>query len=757
MCKPWPLFLPFCAFGLLSSIATASEQAAQENPAQTVDPVSEAIEEIVVTGLRRETPLQETALSIGVLTDEAIQGGRLRGLDDYWRQIPSMSVTDSGPFGTLAVIRGLSANFGASQNEPLSSIYLDETPLTNSGGYFTAPPDIYLVDMERVEVLRGPQGTLFGASSMGGTIRSFTRKPDPSKSNFSVETALSSTRHGGMNTEINAVFNQVLTPERSALRVAVYHRDDDGFVDDIRLGREDVNWERIQGLRLTASTLVGERLSLNAKVLYQDFEAGSYNEMDPNGKPEIGLPTSGDYQLALFSPEYRADEVILYNLEATYTTPAADWLSITSYYEHRSEYVIDIADEMNFVFGEYMPTALDGWFSQDVFMQEFRVVSNADGPVGWLAGMFYLDQEGPWAEVAPSPGFNNSQFCIDWGAPLPGAPYPTCTGYPDGEEYLEDINGSVAREDLGIYASVSYDIGDRWQAIIGGRWYDMRSSFEELLDGFWMGGFGFPPEAGDLADESGTTWSGSLAFRPGENTTVYGRAAQGFRQGGANEPGIFDLCTDAPDRYESDTLWSYEVGARTVFLNDRLVVNATAYHIDWNDAQVALFNFACANYYTANSGEASSRGLELEINAVINDNWSLLLSAGYTDAELDDGLDDPAVDAPAGTELPYVPDVTASLTSSHRFSIVDNLEGFTLLEAQHTGRSYSSLDLASRVELPSYTLVNLRAGVDKGEWSTEIFAENLLDEQAMFSCCRLNGEYVVNRPRTVGVRVSYGR
>ena len=723
-------------------------------PVDVESHADEVIEEIIVTAMRRETPLQETALSVGVLTGEALDAAGLRDFDDYWRQVPSMSVTDFGLFGTLAVIRGLSQNFGAERDEALSALYLDETPLTNPSGAFTAPPDFYLVDMERVEVLRGPQGTLFGASSMGGAIRNVTNKPDIMKSDYSVETRLSSTRHGGLNSEVNAVFNQVLEPDRSALRVAAYYQDDEGFVDDIGLDRKDVNWERTQGIRLSASTLIGDRLSLVGKVQYQDFEAGSYNEVDPNGKPEIGLETTGDYQLALLVPESRSDEVILYNLEAKYTTPTANWLSITSYFEHETTYVIDIADEMNFYFGQYLPAPIDGANTQEVFTQEFRVISNSGGPMGWLAGIFYMNQEVPYVEIIPTPGFNNTPFCtIGNPPPPPGAPYPTCTGLPDGEELYWDIGGKEDREDLGVYGDVELDLGDRWHAVIGARWYDISSSFTSYGDGFGVGGFDLPPDSGDLADEDGTTWMGSLAYRPVESTMVYGRVAQGFRAGGGNR----DDCSAAPEIYDSDTLWSYEIGARSTLLDDRLIVNATAYYIDWTDAQVSFWDDDCLGYYTTNSGEASSRGLELEMSAAISDNWSLLFSTGYTDAKLEKGLDDPAIDAPAGTELPYVPEITASLTSSHLFPIFGNREGFALIEAQHTGRSYSNLDLGVRIELPSYTLVNLRAGVDTGDWSAEIFAENIVDEQASYSCCRINGEYVTNRPRTIGVRVTYRR
>ena len=247
---------------LLSVIGIGASALAEEIQPANEAKVDEALDEIVVTATRRETPLQETALSVAALTGDYLDEAGLRDFDDYWRQVPSLAIAESGPFGTQAVIRGMSANFGAVSDEPLSALYFDETPLTNPAGYFTAPPDVYLVDMERVEVLRGPQGTLFGASSMGGAIRYISNKPDLTSSQFSVDSGFSTTDHGGNNTELSGVFNHVLVPESSALRLVAYYRDDAGFIDDIGLQRRDINWRETQGLRLSATSVINDRLSI---------------------------------------------------------------------------------------------------------------------------------------------------------------------------------------------------------------------------------------------------------------------------------------------------------------------------------------------------------------------------------------------------------------------------------------------------------------------------------------------------------------
>jgi outer membrane receptor protein involved in Fe transport len=737
---------------LLLAAATAVPQA-NVSAAETVasDSPMEIIEEIVVTATRRETRLQETAASVGVMSAQELEATLALSFEDYWRRIPSMAVTDLGLFGTQTAIRGLSGGAGALQGEPLTATYLNDTPLTQSDGYFRTTPDLYLVDMERIEVLRGPQGALFGASSMGGAIRNITKAPNEHQSEQRIEGTVSNTEHGGTNYILNAIFNQPLVKDRSAVRLAAFYQDMEGWVDDIGLDRENVNWNRVKGFRLSANTRFGDRVFVTGNIHYQDLEAGSYDEVDPNGKPEIGLATEGDYELALLVPESRADDLVVYSLDIDYAADRADWTSVTSYFESDSAYAIDIADEMNLYAGAYTTATIAGEFTHEAFSQEFRVASTEESRLGWLAGFFYLDKEVSGFERDPAPGFNNHPACVGVD-PLPDAPYPTCTGYPDGEEVMLVEQYTDTREDYGLFGDLSYEFGERWSASIGARWYQIEKGRDSLASGMWAGGFGVTDSW--RSKEDGVTGKASISYRFSDDVMTYALASQGFRPGGATGASIVELCPEAPESYESDTLWNYELGMRASWLNDRLKVNGTVYHIDWSDAQVNVFSEDCLFYYTENSGEATSDGIELEVAALITPNWDLLLTAGYTDAVLQQALDDPAVDAPAGTELANVPDMTASLATTYTFPVLGN-NGFLRADIQYTGNSYNWVDLNVRQRLPSYTLVNFRIGIDTGRWRTELFAENLFDEQAVLAQTRINGEYSTNRPRTVGLRATF--
>jgi len=713
------------------------------------------IEEIIVTATRRESTLQDTALSLAVLTEENLRDAHLRDFEDYWRAVPSMAVTDSGPFGTRVTIRGLSGNASARSDEALAAVYLDDTPVTAPEGFFTSPPDIYLVDVDRIEVLRGPQGTLFGASSMGGAVRTISKVPELSRVTHSYHGSVSNTQRGGLNYEINATWNLPIVEGRSAIRLAAYYRNLDGYVDDIGLGQRNVNSSETAGFRLSAHSRIGDNSSVIARVQYQDVDMGSFNEVDPNGKPEIGLPTTGNYQLALLVDESRKDSFLLYSLEFDFASALADWTSVTSYIENDADYVVDVSDEMNTFFGGYLPASDAGFYNQQALTQEFRVASNDDGPLEWQAGLFYLDQDVPRFDIFPASGFNDIPFCVAVDPPPPAnAPAPTCSGFPDGEEVLLFEPITATREDYGVFGELGYRFDDRWEATLGARWYRIEKTLVGTSSGLFVGGFDVPTNV--ASDEDGINAKGSLKFHLSDDVMIYALASQGFRPGGANDPSLREVCPDAPPQYESDSLWNYELGTRTRWAHDRVSLNATIFYMDWSDAQIVVLSPICAQTYIDNVGQATSKGIEMELAALLADDWELALGAGYTGAKLDESLPNTGVDAPAGTELPNVPRLTASLAATWHFRAFD-LPAHVRTDAQYTGSSYSDIDRARRVEKPEYTLIDLALGFETDRWRAELFVDNLLDEQAMLSCCRLNDEFVTNRPRTIGIRASYSR
>ena len=617
----------------------------------------------------------------------------------------------------------------------MPAFYLDENAVTNDGGLFTAAPDFNLVDVDRVEVLRGPQGTIIGANAMGGAIRIITNQPDASEASQNYEGIFSSTAHGGNNYEFNATLNQPLAADRSAVRLTAYYRNADGFIDDIGQENENANSDKTVGVRLSANTLIGDKLKLTGKIQYQNLEAGAFNFVDPNGKPEAGLIIDSDYQMALMSPETLDEALTIFGLTADYATTWGDWVSATSWFESESDIRIDLSDEMFYGFGTYYPAQFQIHIEQKVFSQEIRFVSSPGDTINWLAGAFYLNQKTPRHDYLPAPGFND--ICDG------------CTGQPDGEEVLLDSSFEEKRRDLAFFGEISYRFNERLEATAGARWYEIKKDQYGVGSGIFAGGDDVITDL-DSKDD-GVIPKFSLDWTINNDAMLYALASKGFRPGGANEVAAVITC-DAPETYGPDELWNYEIGAKTSWFDKRLTFNTTIYHMDWSEVQV-LEQSTCDFISTINAGEATSNGLEMELYAVISNSWELQASLGYNKTTFDDDV--PELNAPAGTEFPNAPGITASLAATYYYPLGERFNGFVRADLQFTDSTYTEHDIEYREILPSYTLFNLRVGFTDDHWWVTLFADNLFDEKATTYCCRLNGEYTINRPRTIGLRTGY--
>jgi outer membrane receptor protein involved in Fe transport len=695
------------------------------------------LEEIIVTATRRDTALQDTPLSIGVLTAQDIEDSGALHIFDYWRMIPSLAVTDWGFAGNRFIIRGLSGSSGPETDESLTANYLDDTLLVSPQGLFTHAPSFRLVDINRVEVLRGPQGTLFGAGSMGGAIRLITNQPDVTRSTQSYEAVISNTAHGDLNFGVTGVWNLPVVEDRSALRIVAYRFDDDGYIDDIGQGQDNANGVTTTGLRLSGTARVSDQFEITGKIAYEDMKLDGFTFVDPNGKPPVGLIITGDYQSALMTDEWREEETVLYNLNLNYSSAAGDFVSVTSYFDSETDAQLDISESINVFFGVFFPAwAVDG-FRQKAFMQEIRFASDTGGRFDWLAGAFYSDMTFDRGTVLPAPGFN--------------AVCGGCTGLPDGEEtaLVSDVDDD--RRELGLFVDVSFWFTERLQGSLGVRWYDLRRTAHEVATGL----FADPnlPVATREFENEGVNGKASLSYKLSDDTMLYALVSEGFRPGGANEQGAAFLC-NTEQTFDSDSIVNFEVGAKTQFFDNRLLFNTALYHAKWDDAQL-LVQPRCGFSVGINSGGVTAEGIEVETTYLPNDRWELSLNAGYMNPTLDNDV--PDIGAPAGRRLSNVPDVTANFSSTYRFPAFGGRQGFARADIQHVGSIYTEIGNVGRprIELDPYTLVNLRTGIEGRRWRVTLFADNVFDEQATILCCRDNGEFTINRPRTIGIRARY--
>ncbi len=714
---------------LLFSAAAAEGEGTEVSRAQ--------LDEIIVTATRREESLASVPLSVSVVSEDALRALGATAFADYARTVPGLSFTDGGSGGEKQTIRGISIN-PWSEASSATAVHLDEVPLTNAGGGVGPPfnPDPVLIDINRIEVLRGPQGTLFGAGAMGGAIRIVTNTPNLDGASTEIETTATSTKHGEIGYGVHGIFNTPVS-ESAALRTVVYQRDLGGFIDNVLEGRNDANNREITGVRLTGLFQTSDRASVTTRIAWQNRESDGFSTVDPN---------IGDLQHSR-SGELIADEWLNLNVVVDMDYDWGRFRSSTSYLDRDVDVVADISLFMNTVLG--LPLTLNVVNDEAVgeFVQEFRLVSDGDGRFGWLAGVFYQDQEQDTSQDFPAPGFDDLTGDL-----------ASMFGPPDN---LAINRATSSLNQIAVYGEVSYELTPRVELTAGGRWYDIDRDYSANNQGFLvpMGAFSESQSAGD----TGTIPRVSLNFAMSDDWSVYASVAEGFRPGGINPGGMLATppCVveldalgfdSAPVSYESDSLVSYEVGTRYRSPEGRLRMSAAAFSIDWSDIQTLKF-LRCGAGFIENAGAAESKGLEVELEAAPLDSLELVFAASLNNAELSEDV--PNLNGMRGDRVPGAPRITARGGARIVFPAFGGRDGFAQADLQYVGTTYMEFD--GTPEVPSYTIANLRFGVDAESWSAVLFIDNAANEDgALFINDNPVGKWLTPiRPRTVGVSLNW--
>ena len=698
------------------------------------------LEEIIVTATKREVNLQDLAQSVGVLSGEQLQDmGALR-LDDYWRAIPSLNVKDGPLGGDTVIIRGLSDSDSFLQNESMTAFYLDETSINYVEGLFGTPGDPSLVDVARVEVLRGPQGTILGANAMGGAIRIISNEPDPETASQRVDLNISDTAHGGWNYGTSLVLNQPVREGSSALRLAAFYQDDDGWIDDIGLGSKDINSDRSTGARLSYLARVNDSLEVLARVYFEDRNLGGFNWQDPVGLPQLGLFTD-KYQRVLLSDEHRDEQLKLASLRLSWRTSWGEVISATSWYEKDVTLAIDFSPEILGFFGILNVAPGDTDLRQKDISQEFRLMSDHSDTFSWLTGVYFLDQESRSEDSFIIPGVHAS--C------------PGCFPFIPADEVALDVAGRGTRQEWSLFGEVNWRFRPEWELTLGGRWYDIERSLDTR--GFFL----FDSlDDGVRGDDQDFVPKLSLAWDTTDSVMIYALASKGFRGGQFNNAAARDVCGAKPV-LDSDELWNYELGARAQSASGTATLNISAFHIDWTDIQTSVLPdpAQCLFLFKENSGKATSDGFELDFSTLLSEHFVLQGGLGYNKAELTE--ENLSFNAPKGTRIPNVPKVTANLAGTFNFALGNAVDGFARGDIQYVGSRTVFFDptlaeaIGSPATLDAYYLVNVRVGAQRDRWRAEIFVDNLFDEVADLFCCRFDNETAINRPRTIGLRTRY--
>ena len=731
------------------------------------------VEEITVTASRHAESIQDVSIPVTALSAATIEKMGADNIQDYYRTVPNFSVVDRGPGSRLYTMRGISAGI-----VPLGAatvgVYIDEMPVTANG----FQPDLKLFDLERVEVLRGPQGTLYGEGSMGGTVRMITPNPNPAAFDTKIAVDYSSTKRGGDNVSVNGMVNVPIS-DSAALRLTAYSRDIDGFIDRVAqpggvvadfnavfglppntipvldsgpiAGAKNINDEQTYGGRASFLVDVTDKLTIKLSYLLQESEYGHRN---------TEIPSQGKFNTNFYLDEEVDDELDLANLSITYDLGWATLISSSSIYERTRDSLSDNADLGESFFESIgipgIKLAGVGTFTtelQDQFSQEVRLSSSGEGALAWTVGVFYVDKEN---------GFE--QIIVDEENFFVGA--VNVLGIPaTNARQLLDLDGFTDEKQFAVYGEFNYQFGDNWSATFGLRYFDYEQDNVIVNNDINILGLGLTDSVSETS-ESDVSIKIGLSFTPSEDTLLYGLVSEGFRTGGTNTaPGIPDENTT----YDSDSLWNYEVGAKMTLMDGRVLFNVAAFYLDWSDIQLAVpLGFSFANI---NAGEARVIGAELEILMRPTENLELGFALGINDGELTEdvpGANDPGNPNPGfdGDTLPGTPDVNFNLSAQYNFPLSSfGAEGFARADYSYTGKSATTFNSSSftdfgdgsHFKLDSYGLLNLRFGVQSDHWTATLYINNATNKLAelLTDNAAAVTRITRNRPRTVGLKLQY--
>ncbi len=789
------------SFGLLASstailicfAATASADPAQATSNGTAPADnSGSLEEIVVTAQKRSENLKAVPVSISVLSGATLNSTAIANLDDLSRVVAGLSIQASAQEGNAQLqIRGVSSTAGDST----ISIYLNETPISISSRYGGATQPIPF-DLARVEVLRGPQGTLYGASSLGGTIRYIQNKPDLETFGGFAESDLSGTVHGGINYEMSTLVNIPVTNDVFAIRLGALYGADSGWIDNYNgngdLAHSGVNSDRKRLVRFSALYQPNDDLTIQANTTYQNFDtkdssafytdAGAANSTGAGVAPY--LVTTGLFKQSKLVGEGAQDRVLVSDVDVTANLGFAELTSVTSYFRRSNPQVIDGTYYNSGALVDFFlparftpaasvafsPSPVDQQVAWNSWSQEIRLSSPADAgsPLKWVGGIYVSAVHASQSQNDPDPAIA-SNFLAAYGVPI-GSISQVLGGGPNDPALFNPIYAVSQDETIDQYAAfgqVTYDILDDLHLSAGLRYSIADDHNDTKNDPNSFYDLGLPAEVKTTIKAYSATPRFSLSYDIDHDTSIYTTEAKGFRLGGpagSLPSGPGNSCqpsyealglNGAPGAYGSDSLWSYEAGVKSTLADHSLSVNAAGYYIDWSRVQQGVNLPSCGFSFTANAGDAEVYGFEVEL--VYAPKFVKGLKLGVNGSFNHDQITKTTAPfAQVGQSLEDVPERTATVSVDYDSSIVDDWSGFAHVDYDFTGHSHG----AFQTYLPSYEnkaygVVNAQLGVDSDTLKVYLFAKNLLNDHTIYqqpTIASITEGYTV-RPLTIGISV----
>ena len=699
-------------------------------------------------------------MSISAMSGELLEKRGISGYDDYLRSIPSVSLLSQGAGNNTIIIRGLGINQNDGRNSgPITGVYFGDTPIS-SLGIQGNNADIKLIDIERVEVLRGPQGTLYGAGAMAGVVRNIPKAPNLEEASGTINLGYSNTaRLGGDNSDISAVFNLPLIEDQLAVRTVLYRSNDSGYYRNIAgldanasqiaetfggsaVVKDDIGRSEVTGGRVSVLWELNDTFSAEFSAVRQAQDQDGWMQGNLSEEPyeQIQLQARRGVNVVDAGPainnEALEDDIEINQLTLTYDLGWAELSSTTSYVKEEAYWLRDL-----YSFGQ--PWSQNITYFGEATIEELRLVSSHEGPLQYIAGYYYEDRD---------TGFNALSF-------LGGTEADLALFGPSF-----DFRQFKLLKHQAVFGEVSYQLTDSMTFTAGARVFDQT---RESTSAFTANEPALNPTRFE-ADADDSLFKAEVEYQPNDDLLIYALWSEGFRLGDV-QPEVspvsrsLPLCDDNLDgivdgtnvgletrSIDSDSVENFEIGAKVGLLDGRLEINASAYQIDWTNIPVSL---SVCGGVAVNAGEARSQGIEFEALYYLESGLKINVGASYNSAEL---LGTTSI-GNEGDSLPSSPDVSASLGLEYDFSISER-EAFIRGDVSYVGEYHSDIQKASPL-IGDYTKIDLSAGVAlSDDVELSLFVQNATNEDSItavntefFSFGVLRGSYL--RPRTVGLKL----
>ena len=769
------------------------------------------LEEVIVTATKRKSTLQSLPQAITAFTTEDIKRQGFAVLDDYANSIPSLAFARREPAGTSVVFRGVAASGIQYGTNPSASVYLDESPITQAG----LNPDPRLIDIERIEALSGPQGTLFGDASQSGTLRIITNKADPTQMSGWVEGNVAYVEDSDdLDNDISGMVNIPLIEDKLAVRLVGFRSDEAGYVDNVLGESQADQWvesriasglpvrERFDNANrvdddVNSAETVGGRAALRW-FINDDWTvdiAGIIQNLDVDGYGDVNLGLD-DREQVRFENEELSDDWYQVSVSLEGNLGFADMVLTGSYFNRELTYDADATDYLHDFDQKYNPSyraiydftgAPRGFVIQDQdddrWTVEGRLTTPLDSDSRWngLVGFFYGKLDREQLNISDVRGFSNTEYYANLGYYylnyLANSPYYNpnyATFHNTGSDNWFFGAYDLDLEQVAIFGEVAWDATEKLSFTAGARWFDHEQEFKlqqgDLLEDRSVNverNYFYTNETKNFSEDD---WVPRLnaTYQINDDVLTYVTYSEGFRSGGANP---LRNTSVLPDEYDSDTLKNYEIGLKSEWFDNTLRFNAVAYHMQWDDIQIQVNDPFAFSLGIVNFSEAEIDGFEGEISWLPAVGWDITANFAFINAEIseDNTIEENGVviaEVSDGTQLPITPEEKGSIAIQYTFqNQLFDAEPFVRLDWVYVGESVNSLDGTESIvftqgatDQPDYDIGNLRMGLDAEKWSATFYVNNLTDENAkQFYNNRWGSRQriSINKPRNIGLTLRW--